>query len=114
MPRLGGQEADARVEAGRGGVVEADGPREVEALGELAEVHGEGGAEARRHVLAGAPLVADAQLAAVDELDHVAAVDLHHAAEFGDDGAQEAVEVDLRVDVGREAVDDAPRAPRAS
>ena len=100
------QEADARVEVGRGDVVEADGAREVEALDELADVHVQDGAEARRHVLGGAPLVADAQLARRRQLQHVAAVNLHHPPEFGDDGAQEAVEVDLRMDVRREAVDD--------
>jgi hypothetical protein len=50
--------------------------------------------------------VADAEFPGAHELEHVAAVDLHHAAEFGDDRREEAVEVNLGVDVGGEAVDD--------
>jgi hypothetical protein len=50
--------------------------------------------------------VADAKFTNGVELDHVAAIRVHHPAEFADDGLEEAIEIDLGVNGGREAVDD--------
>jgi hypothetical protein len=49
--------------------------------------------------------VTDAQLARRLQLDHVAAIHVHHATEFGDDYVEEAIEIDGVRQSHREAID---------
>ena len=51
--------------------------------------------------------MADSQLAGRSELNDVAAIDIHHPAQFGNDYVEEPVEIDRGRKRQREAVDDA-------
>ena len=50
--------------------------------------------------------MADAQLACRRQLDHIAAVDVHHATKFRNDDIQKTVQVDRRGQGSREAIND--------
>ncbi len=98
------QKAHFVVQAWRARVVQANRLRQVHMLCELSEVEGNGCAEARRHVIGGAPLVADAKLRFGRELNHVATVSVHHAPKLRDHRAQESVQVYRGRQVQREAI----------
>ena len=100
------KQVNFRVESGRGSVIKANRLREIEARGELFEVNRNRCSKRRGHVCRSAPLVADTQFAGLRELQHVAPIHVHHPPQLGDDGAQEFVEVDFGVNVGREPIDD--------
>ncbi len=100
-----GEISDLLVQARGGDVVEPDRFSEIDVFGKLFQVERNNCSQTRRHVVRRAPLVTDAQFARRLQLNHVAAINVHHAAEFGDDHVQEAVEIDGVRQSHREAID---------
>ena len=99
------EKPDALVITDSRNVVEPNRLSDIDVLGKLFEIEWNNSSQTRRHITRRAPLVADAKLAGGLQLDHVAAIDVHHAAEFGNDYGQEPVEVDCVRENHREAVD---------
>ena len=101
-----GQKPHALVVSYGRNVVETNRLANIDVLGKLFEVERNDRSQTGRYVVRRPPLVADAQLTRRPQLDYVAAIDAHHAAEFGNDDSQEAVEIDGVWESHREAVDD--------
>ena len=77
----------------------------VDVFGELLKIERDDSSKTRRHIVRRAPFVTDAQLARRLQLNHVAAIDVHHAAQLGNDDVQEPVEIDSVRQSHREAID---------
>ena len=72
------EETHFLIEAGRTCIVEAHRLRQVEVFRELPQVNRNRHALARRHIFGGSPFMADAQFGIRSELDHIAAIRVHH------------------------------------
>ena len=88
-------------------VADLDRFRDVETLTQLGRIDRDGGAETGRYLFIAPPFVADSKFFALYDLQNVAAVGVHHSAEFGDDNIEKAFEIDTGRKIAGEAVDDA-------
>ena len=88
------KEAHLVIVLGRGSVIQSDWLPNVEMLRKGRHVNRNARVQTRRHGFRRAPFVADAQLAFRRQLDDVAAIDFHHAAQFRHNNLQKRVQVD--------------------
>ena len=106
-PQTRRQKSHLLIQTRRRSIVETNRLCDIDVFRELFEVERNDGAQTRRHISRRAPFMTDSQLARRSQLNHVAAIDVHHPAQLRNDHVEKTVEIDRGRQGQREAIDNA-------